>query len=118
MKSLAVRNGDLYFDGNELAMVADQEEMNQSTELGLKMNKGEWFLDLDEGVDYQLIFDKMVSEDRKREEIYNRLISDSRIRSVEEIHFDFNKSTRILKITFKATSNQDQPMEGEVKFDA
>lgn len=118
MKTLALKNGDIYFEKGELALVEGKAEVDQNVYVLMKVNKEEWFLDLDEGLDYKLLFDKTVSEDVKREEIYNRLISDDRIESVESIEFDFNRKTRKLEITFRAVAIDSEVIEGMVNINA
>ena len=118
MRTLALKDGDIYFNKCELAMVEGLEELDQNISVLMKINKGEWFLDLNEGLDYQLLFDKMETEDIKREEIYNRLMSDSRISSVESIDFHHDRGTRLLDITFKAVTTDGTEIEGEVVTDA
>lgn len=118
MKTLALKNGDLYFNKGELVMIEGQAEIDQSIDVLMKINKAQWFLDLEEGIDYQLLFDKTIPEDRKREEIYNRLISDSRISSVTSIEFNHNRRTRVLDITFKAITTEGTEIEGEVTTNA
>lgn len=118
MRTLALKDGDIYFNKCELAMVEGLEELDQNISVLMKINKGEWFLDTDEGIDFPLLFDKTVTEDRKREEIYNRLMSDDRVQSVTSIDFNHDKRTRLLDITFKAVTVDDEEVEGEVTTNA
>lgn len=114
MRTLAMNDDDIYFSKGELAMVEGIDEVDQTVKVLMKINKGEWFINTEEGLDYELLYDKMVSDDRKRAEIYNRLMSEGRISSVESIEFTRNRRTRTLQIDFRAVTTEGETVEGEV----
>jgi hypothetical protein len=116
MKSFALKDGDIVIENGELVMVEEQEETVQSIQIGIGTHKGEWFLDLEEGINFLLMVDKTVSEAEKREEIYNTLMKQEQIKSVESIDFHFDRSTRALTVSFQATSTEGESIESEVMF--
>lgn len=118
MKSFVLKDGDIVIEKGEILMVEGQDELVQSVQIGLGTNKGEWFLNLEEGVDYLLLVDKTASEAEKREEIYNAVMKHERVRSVESIDFNFNRSVRTLSIFIKATSTEGETITSEVVFGA
>lgn len=83
---------------NKLAMVEDEEEVEQSIKVLLGTNKGEWFLNLFHGLAYEYIFVKSPDFDRIRAEILLALDQEPRIVSVEAVEFDFEREHRKLNI--------------------
>lgn len=55
MIGLKVRNGDLVITNNEIELVEGNELKRQTIQSVLSTNKGEWFFDAEEGIDFQSI---------------------------------------------------------------
>ena len=95
---------DLMFDGqNNLSLVSDENEENQSLRAILSTNKGEWFLNSDIGIDYTLLQVKNPDLDLIKQEIYSAIMQEGRVSSVDSLEVSFDSSKRKLSISFSAT---------------
>jgi hypothetical protein len=95
---------DLVFDGqNNITLVADTNEEDQSVRTVLGTNKGEWFLNTDLGLDYSLLQVNNPDLDIIRQELYEAILQDSRVSTVDSLEVNFSSSLRTLSITFTAT---------------
>lgn len=58
MTGFQLKNGDVVIENNEIQMVSDAELIRQTVETVLNTNKGEWFFDEDEGINFDNILGK------------------------------------------------------------
>lgn len=103
MKSLALDDtGDLLIENNALQMVDGNELLRQKVQEVINTNKGEWFFDWEQGIEYEDILGKGVTEETVMFEIENGL------KQVDEdmyiSAFSMKKSGRTLTVTFTATN--------------
>lgn len=96
--------GDIYLDGSgDLATVEDSEAIDQGVRLGLRLIKGEWFLDENAGLDYfGRIFEKGISPSVIAAILKAEVLSNPGIISVETFELDF-AAGRALTVSFTAT---------------
>ena len=74
MKSLALdATGDLLIENNVFQMVDGDELLRQKVHEVLQTNKGEWFFDWEQGIEFSNIRGKGVTEEAVRTEIENGL---------------------------------------------
>ena len=52
MKDIEIKNNDLLFENGDLVLVSGEERIVQQVKVGLKILKGDWFLDYRKGIDY------------------------------------------------------------------
>ncbi|MFD1777004.1 DUF2634 domain-containing protein [Paenibacillus rhizophilus] len=105
MLSLKVdETGDLVFAGGELQLVSGPEEIAQSCRMAVGTNKGEWFLDLDFGIDFSRIMGKSVTEDDVRDELTEGMFQEPRIQTVDSVDVIFDRAARTFTADIKATS--------------
>ena len=102
MKSLALdETGDLLIENNTLQMVDGNELLRQKVQEVINTNKGEWFFDWEQGIDFSNILGKGVTEEAVMLEIEDGL------RQVDEnlsiSNFSMEKKGRKLTVTFTAT---------------
>lgn len=114
MQSLKLVNGDLVFEGGELLMIDGPDELAQSAQLTLGTNKGEWFLDPDLGIDFDVFNAKRPSIEAMRDEIRAGLQQEPRITTVEEIDVISDRVARVQLVTFVATSIDGDAVTEEV----
>ena len=85
MKTFKIVNGDLVFDGQgNLVMVEGEDEIAQSIERVLTTNKGEWFLNLEHGLDYQEIQGKGRDVEGIKLAITEAILQEGRVSEVEK----------------------------------
>ena len=121
MKTLKVdKNGDLVFDKHkELEMVEGGDEICQSIERTLTTRMGEWFLNVNFGLDHEhLVNVKRLNLDMARSAIYEAIMQEPRVSEVIDIILDPDYQRRVMKITFKARADDGTTVEGEVMLDA
>lgn len=58
MKGFSLTDGDLTITNNEIDMIEDDNLTAQTIRCVLSTNKGEWFFDEEEGIDFDNIFGK------------------------------------------------------------
>ncbi len=73
MNGFRVRNGDIVIESGDIEMVTGSELTRQTVESILNTNKGEWFLDIDEGINFDNILGKPKSDEIKRNEVLDGL---------------------------------------------
>lgn len=103
MKSLALDNsGDLLIENNALQMVDGDELLRQKVQEVINTNKGEWFSDWEQGIDFSNILGKGVTEEAVMLEIEDGL------RQVDEsfyiTDFTMEKVGRTLRVQFTASN--------------
>lgn len=114
MQSLRLIDGDIQFDDSgELLLVDETEELAQCCAISLGTRTGEWFLNPDLGIDFDLFTGKSVNEEEMRDELNRALLEDERIESVEEITFDIDRKARVMTVGFVATGTNGEIVEQE-----
>jgi phage baseplate assembly protein W len=99
---------DLKFDGsNNLELVSNEDEVNQSTRILLNTRKGEWFLNEIFGLDFEPFQNKEVDEEEIRLAIFEALEYDERISEITELNVSFNNITRALTVNFIANATTE-----------
>ncbi|MEY9097063.1 DUF2634 domain-containing protein [Paenibacillus sp. RC84] len=114
MLSLKLQDGDLVFENGELVMIEGPEELRQCVEINLSTNKGEWFLNPNAGIRFSRFLGKNPSEEAMRDEIRKGLLQDTRIKTVDDISFEYDRPNRMMNITFRATATDGEEIRGEV----
>lgn len=103
IKSLALINGDLVIENDELQMVDGDELLRQKVQEVISTNKGEWFTDWEQGITFSNILGKNVERDTVRSEI------EAGIRQVDPdltiSRFSVETIGRKLKVEFTAIRN-------------
>lgn len=111
MKTFKIVNGDLVFDGQgNLVMVEGKEEIAQSIERILTTNKGEWFLNLEHGLDYQEIQGKGRDIEGIKLAITEAILQVERVSEVERIDLFLDKD-RHLKINVTVRLQEGDTLE-------
>ena len=58
MQGFKLENGDILIEKGEIQMTSGADLLRQTVETVLNTNKGEWWLDVDEGITYSNILGK------------------------------------------------------------
>ncbi|WP_211750240.1 DUF2634 domain-containing protein [Paenibacillus sp. Marseille-Q4541] len=121
MKTLKFGSTGLEFVNGELQLVSDQEEITQSARILLSINKGEWFLNPELGIDQRMFLGKDPSEGMMEDEIREALLEYVEdITTIDEVTFIKDPKIRKLNVNFIATSITGETITNEegVIFDA
>lgn len=103
--------GDVMIVGNKIPMISGQSLLQQKVQNALSTRKGEWFLDLEEGIDYDNLLGKGVTEDLVRYEIEQALLQVDSTFVITEFSCDIDNRRRKLKASFKAQIRSGEEVE-------
>ncbi len=105
MKSFAIdESGDIVIENGDIEMVEDEELTGQTLQTVLGTNKGEWFNDWDEGINFANVLGKGITDDMRIAEVEDAIEQVS-----EDLYLsEFTSSTenRVTTITFTATDRE------------
>lgn len=96
---------------NGVVQLADGAELKRQTvECTLNTKKGEWFLNDDLGIDFDVIFVRQqdINEDLIRDTIMDGLSQVDNTFAINNFKTNFNKSTRKLKVDFDAINDDGE----------
>ncbi|AIQ31631.1 hypothetical protein P40081_28470 [Paenibacillus sp. FSL P4-0081] len=105
--------GDIVLASGQLQMVSGPEEIAQSCRLILGVQKGEWFLNPELGIDHRKFLGKGVSRDELQDEIMSGLLQEPRVQTVDSITFEVDRKLRRLVISFTATGTDGEIITAE-----
>lgn len=98
--------GDVVLDGADLALVSDGESIAQAVRARLRLFLGEWFADLSVGVPYfQSILVKNPNLVTVRAAIRQAIEQTPGIAEIASFSMTFDAGTRVLSVSFSATSD-------------
>ncbi|AOH54494.1 hypothetical protein ABE28_009025 [Peribacillus muralis] len=98
MKSFKLdEKGDLILQNGSFIMIEGDEELAQQARISIKTEKGEWFLDPEEGMDRGPLFSKFFNEAEAKDNILESTMGTSEPLNFESIIF--NRDTRNRKLT-------------------
>lgn len=107
MKDLKIDNkGDLIISKHDLQYVRDKELTLQKTRLILSTNKGEWLLDVNEGINFRAILIKNPNQDEILSTVLDGLKQIDETFVITEHKFEMKQ--RHLILTFKAVNDSGE----------
>lgn len=101
----------------EIQMINGNELLRQKVQCVLGTNKGEWFLNTDEGINFSNILGKGKSEDIVRSEIEEGLSQVDSSFFIEDFSCNFNTQERKLKVYFVAKNETGDTVTGVQTWD-
>lgn len=111
------QNGDVLIENNQIQMINGDELIRQTARSIISTNKGEWFLNEDEGIIFDNILGKFVDEDVIKSEIEEGLSQIDSSFSITEFSYEFDSDKRKLKVSFSATNDDGTVIDGENTFE-
>lgn len=102
MKNLLLVDGDLLLTKGDVALVEGDAELAQTLRTELETAQGEWFLDIDMGLDREPFESKPTNEEAIRTALTAVVTSHPQIESIESLELILDKSTRTLAVSFTA----------------
>lgn len=109
--------GDVAVVNNKIPMVSGASLVQQKVQNVLSTNKGEWFLNLNEGIDFDNVLGKGVTEDLVRYEIEQVLLQIDSTFTITEFSCEIDSRSRKVKAKFKAQTNSGEEVEGDYAWD-
>jgi hypothetical protein len=88
--------GDFILENGSFVLLEGDEQLAQEVRMSVQTAKGEYFLDLDEGLDREPLFAKDFDENNGRNSIIESLMNTSEVLAVENI--SFAKVNRVLLV--------------------
>lgn len=114
MKGFALdSSGDIVIENNEISLVFGDSLLQQKVRSVLGTNHEEWFLDWDEGVDFDNLLGKGVNEELIRYEIEKGLAQVDSSFSISEFSVEIDTRNRTAKVSFKAQTSDGEEVGGE-----
>lgn len=98
--------GDVMIQNGEIQMVSGDALMRQTLKSILSTNKGEWFLNEEEGIQFRSILVKNPLEEEIKNEIFGGLLQIDDTFIMDSFDMDLHADTRLLTVHFTA-SNAD-----------
>lgn len=114
MDSFLIQFNDLVIDGGEIKMVSGNEELAQCLNRELTTNQGEFFLNVDMGLNMAAFQVKGANQSRLANEIVETVLHEERIDRVQDIVIDSNTATREALIKFRAIPKTGEQIESVV----
>lgn len=108
--------GDVLIENNEIQMVEGDELLRQTVQSIIETNKGEWFEDWDEGIEFSNILGKGVTEEMVIAEIEDGLQQVDENLNIS--NFEMSVKDRVLTVKFTcADEENDTEIEVEAEWD-
>ncbi|WP_426353649.1 DUF2634 domain-containing protein [Exiguobacterium sp. R-39] len=101
MRTIKVTNGDIVINNGDFVMIDEDEELAQSVRMNIEAAQGEWFLDLNYGMDRESIETKPYNEEAVQLAIIEAATADERIQSVEDLVLTPDFMTRRLSVSMR-----------------
>lgn len=106
-------DGDWDITGGRLTLLTDAPECAQKLTARLRFFRGEWFLDLRQGVPY---FEAMLVQNPDinavRQIIWRIITETPGVKSLESLTLNWDKRTRKLQVLFQATHDSGAIIQG------
>ena len=117
MKGFALdSNGDVIIEKDKIKMIDDIELIRQTVQTVLGTNKGEWFLNINEGIDFNNFLGKKKDDEIIKNEILQGLQQVDSSFVLENFSCDFDKKNRKLDIYFKAKNSDGKEVLIEKEY--
>lgn len=114
MRTLKVTNGDLVIGNGNFTMIEDDEELVQSVRMNLEAAQGEWFLDLNYGMDREPFETKPFNEEAVQLAIIEAATTDERIQAVDQLELvpDFKNRRLTVSMKLLKANGEEVVLEG------
>lgn len=99
--------GDIVIKDGELVVISDTELTAQTLKTVIGTNKGEWFMNEEEGIDFNYMLGKGITDDMQRTQIQDACNQVDESLHVENFDVDRDKKSRTAKVNFSAKGDGD-----------
>lgn len=108
--------GDVQILNNEIQMIDGNDLLRQTVEAVLSTNKGEWFLNEQEGITFANILGKLKDEEIVRNEVQQGLLQVDSSFVLTSFTVELDKLARKLQISFTAVNAGNEVVSGAVEY--
>lgn len=107
-------NGDLVRENGTFVRIEGDEELAQQIRMAIQTDKGEWFLDEEEGMDREPLFAKVFNEEEAKDSIMESVVDISEPVIFEEIIFKRDTKNRVMTVDLliRKEDGETFPVEG------
>lgn len=108
--------GDVAIKNNKIEMIADDELSRQSIQYLLSTNKGEWFSDESQGINFRNLLGKNVDDDIVKSELLDGLLQIDNTFAITDFDTERNVETRKLDVKFTATTADQKKVTVDTSY--
>ena len=114
MKAIKLTDHDILYENGQLSYVSDSDLKTQQAKMLLSINQGEWFLDLDLGLDYSQIQGKGITLAQAEQAFVDCLSTLDWFDYLSDFELDLDRKQRFVTYKFNIHQKEDDPlyMEG------
>lgn len=113
MKAIKIdENGDWVYENGAFVMIEGDEQLAQEARISIQTSKGEWFLDLDAGMDRKPLFAKVFNENNAKNSIIESLMGTSEPLAAEKIAFAKVDRVRYVDLVLRKEDGELLNVEG------
>lgn len=109
-------DGDIDFSENDIAMVDGIELTKQTVQSVLGTNKGEWFLNPDEGINFNNLLGKNIEDVLVENEMLNGLKQVDETLKINSFSVTKDTNKRTMSIEFTASKDNDEVIQIAKKY--
>ena len=106
-------NGDVLIESGKISMTSGTDLTAQTLQTVAGTNKGEWFLNEDEGIDFDSVIGKGITEDMQRAEMSDACKQVDENLQLTEFHRELDKKTRAATLYFTAVNQSGEEIRVE-----
>lgn len=99
--------GDIVFENGNIALIEDNELKAQTLRTTMGTNKGEWFLNEDEGVDFGFLIGKGITDEMRLAQCADACRQVDEKLYISDYHSEVDKQTRASVLYFTARDDID-----------
>lgn len=99
--------GDIVIENGSIATVSDNELTAQTLRTIMGTNKGEWFMDEEEGIRFSYLLGKGITDDMRLAQAKDACRQVDESLYVTEFKVEVDKETRGSRMTFKAQNDNE-----------
>lgn len=114
MRSFLIQDDDLVIEKGNLLMIDEDEQKCQAVERALTTRKGEFFLNIEHGLDYTEFKRKNPDLEKIKMDVIEAALQEESLKSIEKIDIDFDRQRRAATITFIGKLKNGGEIKGEV----
>lgn len=108
--------GDVLIEGGVIGIVSGDNLLQQKVKTVLQTNLGEWFFNINQGVDFDNLLGKNTNAELVRYEIERGLAQVDSSFEITEFAYSFDRAARKATATFKARTTNGETVGGEYSW--
>lgn len=114
LRSFKIENDDIVIKNGNLKMIDGDLEVCQCVERAITTRLGEFFLNLEHGMDYTELETKAPDIDLIKFAVIESALQEERLKNISEISVNFDRQKRKAEIKFIGILDNDEEIAGSV----